>query len=534
MHRLAIFVLLVAPAYAGLSNPKGVWDLDSTFDGYWPSFPSLNASSLTAGSDYSFGTSGGYTYLQTQIFSPASKILSVTNTTGVNGGPGATKTNQWTVVMDVKFDALQPYASILQLDPTNWLDATFYIYSLDNLSGAVIATGMGGFSAPNAIAVNTWYRIAITCGNNGAGGATTLKFYLNGQPNGTTRTGAFNGTTSLQSSFNLFSDNTAELKPAKLGGFALWGEELSAADIASLGGPKPTGILAPGLLNPASPPLTDGTISVANPYAYAANIGWIHMHPSTDWGLVIGEHSCSGFAYSANCGWINFGDASPTNGIRYTNTDGADYGVNHDGLGNLYGLAWGANIGWINFGTDEIGSARALNDEYRPRFDLLTGQFTGYAYGANVGWINLSTLQAATMASPDNDGDGMADAWEREKFIYLSVSNGTTDRDGDGISDKQEYLADSNPNSPNSRLQITSQHVQFFPNDGYNLWDATFTSSPRRRYKLETSETLAPLSWSEQSSFFLGSAAATTSTQISVQPKPKNFLRVSASVPLQP
>jgi hypothetical protein len=36
---------------------------------------------------------------------------------------------------------------------------------------------------------------------------------------------------------------------------------------------------------------------------------------------------------------------------QYSNTSGTDYGVNHDGAGELFGYAWGANIGWIQFGS---------------------------------------------------------------------------------------------------------------------------------------------------------------------------------------
>lgn len=515
--------LLTTAAQAGLGDPIGIWQLDSSFNGSLPAHTPLDASSLTPAVDYSFGSDGGYQFLQTQPFTPAAKRLTVTNPIGPNGGPGATRTNRWTVVMDVKFDALQPYAGVLQLDPANSTDVSFYVFSSNGTTGSLISAG-GGLSATNAIAVNTWYRLAITCGNDGAGGATTVKCYLNGVPNGTPRSDVFNGALSLRSTFHLFSDNNAELKPAKLGSLGFWGEELSAADIASLGGPQPAGLPQPSV---------PSTIAAAAPYAYGANIGWIHASPSSS-GLVIGEASCAGYAHSANCGWINFGDGTPPNGIRYSNTDGSDSGVNHDGLGNLSGLAWGANIGWINFGIDATGAPRPLSDPARPRFDLLTGQFAGYAHGANVGWIDLSTLRTESIYRPDGDGDGLADAWELENFPALATANALTDSDGDGSSDLDEYLADSDPNDSNSRLRITDHLVQFFPLDGFNSWDVTFTSSPRRLYRVESSPDLGVTPWADGSGLFQGSPGTTTSTQISVQPSPRNFLRVQAVPPLQP
>jgi hypothetical protein len=522
MKAAVSLLALVTSAQAGLSDPKGIWQLDVGFSGTLPSYPALSASSLTAGADYSFATDGTYQFLQTQPFPSPAKRLTVTNPTGPNGGPGATHTNQWTVVMDVKFDAFQPYSGILQFNPANSTDVSIYLFSANNLT----ATLNSNLSSAGAIAVNTWYRMAITCGNNGAGGGTTMKFYLNGIPNGTPRTSTFNGGLSLQSTFHLFSDegNGGDLKPAKLNSFGLWGEELSAADIASLGGPQPGGL--------PSPPLP-GTIAAGAPYAHGANIGWIHSKPATG-GVVIGDYACSGYAHSANCGWLNFGDATPANGIRYANTDGNDSGVNHDGMGNLSGLAWGANIGWINFGTGTNGAARPLTDPDRPRFDLLTGQFSGYAHGANVGWIDLSTLQAASIYTADDDVDGIADAWERENFTSLIAANVLTDADGDGISDKDEYLADTNPNDSNSRLRIIDHLVQFFPNEGYNNWDVSFTSSPRRLYRIETSTDLGATLWQNVGGLIQGFPGASTSAGISVQPEPKNFLRVSAAKPLQP
>ncbi|RYD50219.1 MAG: hypothetical protein EOP85_00015 [Verrucomicrobiaceae bacterium] len=523
-------VVGVDPAAAGVADFKGMWDLDSGFSGYHASIQPLDASSLVAGSDYTFATDGsGYTYLQTQVFAPASKRLTVTNPTGPNGGGSPTATNQWTVVMDVKMDGLQSYAGLIQLDPANVMDVSLYIVSTDNQTGTL--TGIGGnLSAPGAFAVNTWYRLAVTCGNNGAGGNLEMKCYLNGVQSGPTRTQAFNGIFSMRPTFHLFSDDNAELRPAKLGCIGLWGEELSAADIASLGGPQPGGILPRGLVDPANPPLTDSTISPAQPYSWGANIGWVNGRPSTDWGVVMGEAFCSGFAYSANCGWISFGDATPANGIRYSNSFGSDSGVNHDGVGNLSGLAWGANIGWINFGTDAAGAPRPTTDANRPRIDLLTGQFSGYAYGANVGWINLASMRTATLAIPDTDGDGMADAWERQHFTYITSKDGKADTDGDGVPDKDEYFAGTNPNDPSSRLRIISQTLGNTTPSAQ--WDLAFTSSPSRVYRLQRSTTLT--GWTNSSSFFQGSVGNQTTVSLMETVFPKAFLRIAASVPLQP
>ena len=515
---LGLILLAAGTARADLGNPQGLWQLDASFAGALPAYPALNASSLTAGTDYNFASDGaGYQFLQTQIFATPAKRLAVANNAGANGGPGATRTNQWTVVMDVKFDALQPYAGFLQLDPANLADVTFYISSTNNLTGSVNA----GLSSAGAIAVNTWYRLAITCGNNGAGGGTTVKLYLNGLPNGTPRTGTFNGTLSLQSTLHLFSDNNAELKPAKLGALGLWGEELSATDIAALGAPQPDGILPGG---------TGSTIAADAPYAYGANLGWIHARPSSSTGVVIGEYVCSGNAHSANCGWITLGDGSPASGIRYSNTDGTDSGVNHDGLGNLSGLAYGANIGWINFGTDETGAPRPLNDPYRPRFSLSTGQFAGFAHGANVGWIDLATLRTATLACPDTDHDGLADAWEWENFAGLTTANATSDFDKDGATDQNEYLALTDPKNGSSSLHIISQTLGSGPSAP---WDITFTSHPGRLYQIGKSSLLTPGSWTD-SALFAPDAGTQTTRTIIESGEARDFLRVTAVKPLQP
>jgi hypothetical protein len=48
--------------------------------------------------------------------------------------------------------------------------------------------------------------------------------------------------------------------------------------------------------------------------------------------------------------------------------------------------------------------------------------------------------------NPDSDADGLPDAWELENFGNLS-RDGTGDADNDSLTDKQEYVLGSNPNS---------------------------------------------------------------------------------------
>ncbi len=225
------------------------------------------------------------------------------------------------------------------------------------------------------------------------------------------------------------------------------------------------------------------TITPANHYAYGANLGWVESRGDVANGAVIGEYVCSGYIYSANVGWISLGGGTPANGIRYQNNSGTDYGVNHDGLGNLRGYAWGANIGWINF--EATGA---------PKVDLWTGNLSGHAWSANCGWISLSNAQAvvqtAYLASgADTDGDGMADAWELTYTNTLTAFTAGSDTDGDGHTDVQEHLADTNPLDPGDQLRITSiTHGQPTPSYTTLQW----TSRPTRFYAIERRESLSP------------------------------------------
>ena len=273
------------------------------------------------------------------------------------------------------------------------------------------------------------------------------------------------------------------------------------------------------------------TINPTNKFAYAANAGWInfrHDQPSSPNGIVFGDYFVSGFAYGANFGWVDLGDGTPANLIRYQNNNATDYGVNHDGLGNLSGFAYGANIGWINFGWASLGDAN------RPRVNLLTGAFSGFAYSANTGWINLGAgfLGTDTMTFTDTDTDGIADAWEVTFFNNLTTATATSDFDKDGATDKNEYISNTTPNDINDYFKIVSSIY----NGGFTQATVVFTTKATRLYQLETSNALGVLPdvWTNSAlGTFAPDAGTTTTKLISWPGTAKKFIRAAAVKPLQ-
>lgn len=266
------------------------------------------------------------------------------------------------------------------------------------------------------------------------------------------------------------------------------------------------------------------TIDETNRFAYAANAGWVDARVDSTNGAVIGRFFCFGHLYGANVGWIGLGAGAPANGRAYGNSTAADYGVNHDGAGNLRGMAWGANIGWISF--EATGS---------PRVDLRTGNLSGYIYGANIGWITLNNAHAFVRtkrldAGPDSDNDSLPDGWEYGFTNSLPVLSGlgAADADGDGISDAQEFVADTDPLSNQEFLSVVALNVKGITNR------VTWSSRATRIYRLELTTNLAAPSWNDSGLGLVDpDTGAATSREITTT-NSIQFYKVKAKVPLWP
>ena len=262
------------------------------------------------------------------------------------------------------------------------------------------------------------------------------------------------------------------------------------------------------------------TIDSTDKWAWASS-GWINCLPNTTNGAVIGEYVCSGYFWSAGAGWINLGNGNPTNKIRYTNASSNDFGVNHDGKGNLRGYAWCPSSGWINF-----------EDTGAPKVDLKSGNLSGYAWGGSLGWISFTNVsghaETVTLYSGTNtDSDGLPDAWEYTYTNTLSVFSSSADFDQDGFTDGDEYAAATDPRSASSFLCITS----IGSTNGTNM--ITWTCDPTRIYQVETNLFLTnSAGWGDCGyGMIVTNSSSNATIQLPIIPLDSCFYRIKVSVP---
>jgi hypothetical protein len=264
------------------------------------------------------------------------------------------------------------------------------------------------------------------------------------------------------------------------------------------------------------------TINSPNQFAYGANIGWIDWRGDINHGAVIGDYVCSGFIWAADVGWISLGNGAPANQMHYGNLSANDFGVNHDGKGNLSGYAYGANIGWIHFAASGA-----------PKVDLQTGKLNGFVYSANCGWISLCNVFACVQTDVIVPGaigaNGLPIAWMLTHFGTTDVDP-AGDPDGDGVSNKNECLAGTDPLNADDKLVVTA-----FSKPG-GMATVTWRSTPERFYYIQKSSSLTNPQWLDSGlGIIMAEGQGPTTTRTFAAPDASmQFYRVQAVRPLAP
>jgi hypothetical protein len=106
-------------------------------------------------------------------------------------------------------------------------------------------------------------------------------------------------------------------------------------------------------------------------------------------------------------------------------------------------------------------------------------------------FLEQSFIVEVTSDDPDDvDNDDLPDAWELVYFGNITGQNGSDDSDGDGETNLGEFRFGTLPNDPASRLDFKVVELD----DRYIV---EWFSSSQRSYKLQSSATLEPESWSD-------------------------------------
>jgi hypothetical protein len=143
-----------------------------------------------------------------------------------------------------------------------------------------------------------------------------------------------------------------------------------------------------------------------------------------------------------------------------------------------------------------------------------------------LGGLNSATVQLTVL--PDNDGDGMADAWEvRYGLNTNDVSDALLDLDGDGMSNRDEYVAGTDPTDATSvlRLSLTTTNAQLLQ----------FVSQSNVAYRVEYRTNLTSALWNTLTDLAAQSLVRTVQVNApNPPPERERFYRVNVPAPVIP
>jgi hypothetical protein len=219
-------------------------------------------------------------------------------------------------------------------------------------------------------------------------------------------------------------------------------------------------------------------------------------------------------------------DGSPaiTNTVTITPADvlGAPTLTDSQGTANYAG-AWLNSTNSGVSGTNILGTVSitlppnvTTNSSYLIHFEHFSASPNGLALFQPT--IKDGLVTVGSDRSTSSWGDGIPDWWRLTYFGTVSnlLSAANLDPDGDGASNWQEYVAGTNPQDPNSVLQVTA-NTNFI---------VQWPSVPGKTYALESSTSLFSTNWTVLCTNMVGTGQVMQIQDTNLPAPPARFYRI--------
>lgn len=138
---------------------------------------------------------------------------------------------------------------------------------------------------------------------------------------------------------------------------------------------------------------------------------------------------------------------------------------------------------------------------------------------------NEVVLTSTASVNPDSDGDGILDQWEVDNFGSLTNATATSQSDADGVSDFDEFISGTDPQSGTSYLRFTNEvrnasgQILYWPSATGRLYDVEATTN-----------LLQPAAWS----IIVTNLPSTAPQNIYTSPVPVNVQQYRVRVRIAP
>ncbi len=176
---------------------------------------------------------------------------------------------------------------------------------------------------------------------------------------------------------------------------------------------------------------------------------------------------------------------------------------------------------WIRSGTPILTNTSGILVLPNVQASLVNGIRVNVVNAA-PGSVNSASV--SLLMQPDFDGDGIGDPWEtRYGLSTNSVDDGALDLDGDGMSNRDEYLAGTNPTNVLSVLKL----LQTGP--GGRVFQ--FTAETNTTYSIQARTNLNSAVWANVTNIFATTQTRTIEINVpAVLPEPEKYYRVVTPV----